>query len=687
MKNSIKFKQLILVALSLLMVISTIPVASTKAGSNVDLYPYTLFAASSDDGAFTINAKNFCLNGNIATNGTIVSNGNININGQKMEHANETQIIAYKKIDDKYFTGKEVERHPNDLISEESNIEINLPVEVLGEVTFTGKINIHSALKAMSNVELFGEVNSTNNSVIFSKYGDIIIDSLNTELNGLVYAPFGEVKINAQNLNLNNVVIIADTITLNCDNINANYSSNVAEFIGVDTENYVVPYDDYIYFLEMSNEIYGANSEDELYNGMLQLNETTSKFTDTEIEYYGEAVQEYITDISEIYGTPVDMLTELTYEDIAKIIISAQYGIEPDEVETGEPINLLDANDIVTYIGFNYYAREESGYITVATHSKEVLIREIVENKSLPSEFEKMYYLSSGEFYYENSGYYTLDGVYIEKEEFKTFLGKRKDDYYSFTINILADLENNLISQLNNIMHIHNCDEDDEWLQKSYNGQSGYGYGGIDDCKKYLKDRYGGTITLSSQKTLPMENFRQADLAKNANNCSLTAITRILYYYYNAGYTKIDDNYIDIYREVEKVAKKYGYTASKGTFPTKINNIVEDVLKGYGYSKSKCKGVYVWYFGTHIKNEIDDKKPVIMNIARGYYGNHTVTVCGYAVYKRTKKTLGIKITKTYRMIQVYDGWSSDKKYIDYSAFAYDLVTSGFGSFNTITMKK
>lgn len=76
-----------------------------------------------------------------------------------------------------------------------------------------------------------------------------------------------------------------------------------------------------------------------------------------------------------------------------------------------------------------------------------------------------------------------------------------------------------------------------------------------------------------------------------------------------------------------------------------------------------------------------------MNIARGYYGNHTVTVCGYAVYKRTKKILGIKTTKTYNMIEVYDGWKTTKRYIDYSAFAYDLATSGFGSFNTVTMKK
>ena len=36
-------------------------------------YPYTLFAGSSAEGAITVNAGNFCINGNVATNGTIVS--------------------------------------------------------------------------------------------------------------------------------------------------------------------------------------------------------------------------------------------------------------------------------------------------------------------------------------------------------------------------------------------------------------------------------------------------------------------------------------------------------------------------------------------------------------------------------------------------------------------------------------
>jgi hypothetical protein len=48
-------------------------------------YPYTMFAASSNEGAITVNANNFCVNGNVATNGTIVSSGNTNINGTRTE--------------------------------------------------------------------------------------------------------------------------------------------------------------------------------------------------------------------------------------------------------------------------------------------------------------------------------------------------------------------------------------------------------------------------------------------------------------------------------------------------------------------------------------------------------------------------------------------------------------------------
>ncbi len=681
----LKIKRLLAISIAAIFAVNiSTSFAMSATEEDIIEYPYTLFASSDEEGSITVNANNSCINGNVATNGTI--NGYMNVNGIKTENANEDMIYIFDKVESKYFANNNIDEHTTDYTLEDVNININVPTEVHGKTALTGNININTALKAYKTISLFGKIKNTNDSIIFSKYGDIIIDSQNINLNGLIYAPFGNVKITAQNLNLNNVVIIADSITIDCSSFNANYNKNVANFVGNYSEDFVIPYEDYVYFLEANSDLYGEVEYDDIVpDELIQISDEVRQYSNVEIEYYGNDVQPYISDIEEIYGDSILSLTDLKYEDIVKKIISIQFNADSEQIVLGKPINLLDANNEITYIGFNFNIDESNGYITIATHSREALIKEIVENECLPEEFGDLYYLSSGEFYYENGGYYTLDGTFIDETKFQNFLEDRKAQYYNLTLNILADIETETIAQLNNIIYIDNYDFESELLQKQYKGQSGSGYGGIDDCSKYLKDRYGGTITKVSSKTLSMANFLQADFG-DSNNCSLAAITRVLYYYSKNGYTKIDSSYNKIYAKVKKYGKKHGYTTKKGTSPTKINNIVNDVLKDYGYKKSKCKGIYVWTFKKQVKKEVDNKRPVIMNIARGYYGNHTVTVCGYAVYKRTKKTLGIKTTKTYNMIQVYDSWSNSKKYIDYNAFAFDFTTSGFGSFNTVKME-
>lgn len=239
--------------MSAVITISAIPFTSANAEDSNEPYPYTMFAASSDEGAITVNADNFSVNGNVATNGTIVSSGNVNINGSRTEYADESMIFIFDKIDNQYFSTSNVDEYENDYTLDELNINIDLPTEIWGEATFTGNININTALKALEDVNLNGEVKNTNDSVIFSKYGDIIIDSPNVNLNGLVYAPFGSVNITAQNLNLNNVVIIADSIVLNCPNANANNSSKMSDFVGTVSEGLEIP-DDELYYWNDSND-------------------------------------------------------------------------------------------------------------------------------------------------------------------------------------------------------------------------------------------------------------------------------------------------------------------------------------------------------------------------------------------------------------------------------------------------
>lgn len=90
----------------------------------VGRYPYTLFAASSEEGAITVNAGNFCVNGNVATNSTIASSGNMNINGTKTENAGLDMIYIFDKVDTKYFSGNNVEEHTEDYVLDALNINI-----------------------------------------------------------------------------------------------------------------------------------------------------------------------------------------------------------------------------------------------------------------------------------------------------------------------------------------------------------------------------------------------------------------------------------------------------------------------------------------------------------------------------------------------------------------------------------
>ena len=228
------FKRLISGVLSAMMTVSAIPIVSAHAEESAEPYPYTMFAASSGEGAITVNAGNLCVNGNVTTNGTIVSSGNMNINGTRTEHADESMLYVLKKLNYSYFSSENVETYTEDYVLEDLNI--NNPIDVDGTIELTGNINLNSGIKAVDDVILNGEVKNSNNAVICSETGDINIETSNVNFNGLIYAPYGDIVIDSDNLNLNNVVIIGQTITIDCHNVNANYSSSMAELVGNESD-------------------------------------------------------------------------------------------------------------------------------------------------------------------------------------------------------------------------------------------------------------------------------------------------------------------------------------------------------------------------------------------------------------------------------------------------------------------
>lgn len=219
-----------------LMAVATLSVTSSVAGflpfsasaADDSLFPYTMFAASSAEGALTVNANYFNLNGDIASNGTVVT-GNGNINGTKYENVGTDMLFIGDKLNGMYFGSAE----PVEFVDiSDGNINVNSPVDADENVSFNGNVNISSAVKAGEDICISGNVSNASNTVLYSEFGDIIIESSNVNLSGIVYAPLGNVEITADNINLNNVIIIADTITLTSNNVNANYSGNYAGAAG-----------------------------------------------------------------------------------------------------------------------------------------------------------------------------------------------------------------------------------------------------------------------------------------------------------------------------------------------------------------------------------------------------------------------------------------------------------------------
>ncbi len=230
-------------------------------------------------------------------------------------------IFIFDKIENQYFSSSNVDAHNEDYILDEMNININVPTEVQGETTLTGNINISNALKALENVNLYGEVKNTNDSVIFSKYGNITIDSQNVNLNGLVYAPFGSVTINAQNLNLNNVVIIAESIVLTCPNVNANNSSNVSSFVGNVSEPLDIPYDEW-QCMKDENE----NDFPDFFENL----DNWSLLKDTDGDYLPDCVEQFLETDATLVDTDGDIL-----DDYYEVFVTGTDPILPDTNKNG----------------------------------------------------------------------------------------------------------------------------------------------------------------------------------------------------------------------------------------------------------------------------------------------------------------------------------------------------------------
>ena len=215
-------------------------------------YPYAVFAADEDAG-ITVNTDSFTLNGNAYTNGVFSTTAQYpNINGtvtdadditdvdnteeetEDVFDVNKDMILIHTKLTSKYFT-EGCDTYDEDYTYSDMNVNINDPIYVTGRLNLDGNISLNDAVGAVSDVDLTGGNLNGNNTVIYSKFGDIDISNSQATVNGLIYAPFGTVTIDCDNFNMNGL-IIAQNVVIDGYGANINYSSSWAELVGTESE-------------------------------------------------------------------------------------------------------------------------------------------------------------------------------------------------------------------------------------------------------------------------------------------------------------------------------------------------------------------------------------------------------------------------------------------------------------------
>ena len=268
-KTKSRLKRTLSGALALAMTASLAAVMPAAAEETAK-YPYAIFAADEAAG-ISVNTDSFTLNGNAYTNGMFSTTAQYpNINGTVTDHddigedntgekgnedvfdVSRDMILIHTKLTDKYFT-ESCDTYNEDYTYSDMNVNINNSVYVTGKLNLDGNISLNNAVGAVSDVDLSGGNLNGNNTVIYSKFGDIDISNSQASVNGLIYAPFGTVTIDCDNFNMNGL-IIAQNVVIDGYGANINYSSSWAELVGTESEELSWTMDDWQYLADTDED-------------------------------------------------------------------------------------------------------------------------------------------------------------------------------------------------------------------------------------------------------------------------------------------------------------------------------------------------------------------------------------------------------------------------------------------------
>lgn len=339
---------------------------------------------------------------------------------------------------------------------------------------------------------------------------------------------------------------------------------------------------------------------------------------------------------------------DMTWNNNTKIANTVTLYDEKNNI-TGYSVELTNNGTSNGYVVVSANAYDEN-VIKEFSSKAEPLYKEVVSN-----DVDKIYHISPLEYYVENNNkVLSLDGESMSTQTFVQMVENKTSDVEIAEFSIETE-ESNAINYNVEIIRENPID-----ITPFVTGSQGTS---ISNPLTWLRSEYSSTATWTNDGYGTLEPgitaFKQNDLEADANNCSITAIATVVYYYKHIkGYGNIDSSITDIYRTVRAKAVERGYTAEGGTDYWDIDNILTDTFAAYGYDM-QGNNDYINLWNT-IKTEITTNwSPVILSMTGGYYNNHTVTIVGWTQFKSSENN------DIVRFLKVYDGWTISNRYIDY----------------------
>lgn len=274
-----------------------------------------------------------------------------------------------------------------------------------------------------------------------------------------------------------------------------------------------------------------------------------------------------------------------------------------------------------------------------------------------------------------------------------------------------------------------NISEEKDWgsielNQKTYKGQDGNakGNGKIKNPDDYVLDKYGSGYSICDSNILDMDIYTQLQLSvyyQNGNkkdnyssegNCWIVSAFHVLQYLAKTEYTDmysnreivynakdrepniyskhfdnndkcketiIQDNKVvdkwylsnnkfpELYTEVRELVDSEFKKCDGGT-EAQTSYIVKKIAKNYGH-KIGFSNYFRWgAYADYVKYKIDKNIPCIWATKGDTYGAHSMAVCGYKYYKKTRK-FWIFSYSTYKLFyELRDGHLDVPAYYDIS---------------------